>query len=245
MPQICQMLYREGEAWRALLALHSGVVSTAQQVSALVNEATSLDHNESGNATEHRELQYCASLTQLAATCDALHTEAVKLRGLRKARASVDIHTIQTLMDAHARETLAVGSSLASNASMSIQSATADVRSAITATKSQLAQTRALLEIVANAPLLRGRLRIGIVSEDDGRMASFTPDAVFAAVYQSAAELTEDSLAGAMNNLMLDPPTESEAVSATAEESTPPPIAQPAPRTVPRRTGDRAQGSTR
>ena len=89
----------------------AGVVSTAQQISAVVTEATTLDTNETGNATEHRELQYCAALTQVAAQCDALHAEAVKLRGLRKARSSVDLHAIQALLDAHANETLAVGAS--------------------------------------------------------------------------------------------------------------------------------------
>lgn len=252
MPQICQMLYREGEAWRALLALHSGVVSTAQQVSALVTEATSLDHSEAGNATEHRELQYCAALTQLAATCDALHMEAIKLRGLRKARAAADIHAIQALMDAHANETLAVGASLSSNSSMAIQTVTADVRNAIQATRSQLAQSRALLDIVQNAPALCGTMRIGIVPRNGGTAVDFSTDAVFAAVYKRASELSEESLAMAMNDLMIDSSatpssdaTDGANAPAAAAEEPPVAIATPAPRTIPRRTGDRQAGSHR
>lgn len=241
VPQITQLLYREGEAWRALLSLHAGVVSTAQQISAAVADATSLDTNETGNATEQRELQYCAALTHVAAQCDAMHTEAIKLRGLRKARASADAQAIQALMDAHTNETLAVGASLASNVSMSVQTATSDVRNAIQATRSQLAQTRALLQMIYDAPALRGRILIGITSDDDRPPSEFSPDAVFAAVYRRDSELTEESLAQAIEDLVLEHPLESEGMAVPVEEA----VAPPPQRTVPRRTGDRTQGSHR
>lgn len=239
VPQITQMLYREGEAWRALLSLHSGVVSTAQQISAAVSDAASLESNEAGNATEHREMQYCAALTQLAAQCDAMHAEAIKLRSLRKARVSVDGHAIQTLLDSHANETLAVGTSLAGSASMSIQSATAEVRTAIQTTRSQLAQARALLQLVQDAPTLRGRLRIGITSADGERSSDHSTDAVFAAVYRVNAELTEEALTQAMHDLMVEP------AAAPADESPSSSVAPPPQRTVARRTGDRAQAPHR
>lgn len=235
VPQITQMLYREGEAWRALLALHSGVVSTAQQISAVVTESATLDTNETGNATEHRELQYCAALTQVASHCDALHAEAIKLRGLRKARASADVQTIQALMDAHTNETLAVGSSLASGMSMSIQSATADVRTAIQSTRTQLSQTRALLELVHEAPALRGRLRIGIVDDTRNTTLNYSTDAVFAAVYRINAELTEEALVQAMEVLSAEDSSEAGVATGPVEDT----VASPPQRTVARRTGDR------
>lgn len=244
VPQITQMLYREGEAWRALLALHSGVVSAAQQISAVVSESASLDTNEASNATEHRELQYCAALTQLAAQCDALHVEAVKLRGLRKARASADLLAIQALLDAHANETLAVGSSLASNASMAITTVTADVRNAIQSTRSQLAQARALLQIVKDAPVLSGRLSIGISTPDGSRTVEHSTETVFAAVYKCHAELTEDSLAQALQDLLLEPQspaTTSSSSSADAPAPAEETVAPPPQKTVPRRTSDRSQ----
>lgn len=177
-------------------------------------------------------MQYCAALTQVAAQCDAMHAEAAKLRGLRKARASADVHAIQALLDAHANETLAVGTSLASSVSMSIQTATSDVRNAIQATRSQLAQTRALLQLVQDAPTLRGRLRIGITAGRGDATTECSPDAVFAAVYRRSSELTEEALAQAMDDLLLEPvPVEDGAV----EDA----IAAPPQRTVPRRTGDR------
>lgn len=240
IPQITQMLYREGEAWRALLALHAGVVSTAQQLSAVVAESASLETNEAGNATEHRELQYCAALTQVASNCDAMHAEAIKLRGLRKARASADVQTIQALMDAHTNETLAVGASLASNISMSIQTATSDVRTSIQTTRQQLAQTRALLQLVNDAPSLRGRLRIGLV-DPNGTSTDYSTDAVFAAVYRVNAELTEEALVQAMADLSANGPGDSEGAPAPADDV----VAPPPQRTVARRTGDRAQGHHR
>jgi len=238
IPPITQMLYREAEAWRALLALHSGVVSTAQQISAVLTESASLDTNETGNATEHRELQYCAALTQVASQCDAMHAEAIKLRGLRKARATADVLTIQGLLDAHANETLAVGASMASSASMSIQTATADVRNAIQSTRQQLAQTRALLQLVQDAPTLRGRLRIGLVHPTTGRTTEYSTDAVFTAVYRVNSELTEDALAQAIADLSTEDVEEVSTASAPAEDV----VAPPPQRTVARRAGDRAQG---
>lgn len=232
------MLYREGDAWRALLSLHSNVLSTAQHLSAVVAEATSLNVSESNNATEYRELGYYAALSQVAAQCDALHCEIIKLRGLRKARSTIDVHAIHALLDAHANETLAIGTSLASNVSLSIQSATSDVRMANQETRAQLSQVRALLQLVQEAPALSGRLKICISPSDGGASTEWSPGEVFEAIYKNSSELNEDALAFAMNNLSASEPSASELSDAA-------PVAPPPVRTVPRRTGDRTPTSHR
>lgn len=238
LPPITQMLFREGEAWRALLALHGGVLSRVHQIS---DPSAVAAEEAAANASENRELQYCSNLTHLASMCDALHAEAIKLRGLRKARASLDVQMMQAVLDTHVSETLALGSSVASTVSMSLQSATVDVRTAIQETRLQLAQTRALLEQLKDAPDLRRRIKIRLqaAATDDAEQTTVevSPDDIFSAVYKRGPELTEDILLQAIDDLLLKAP----ATDSTPARSTPSSeVAVPPQRTVFRRTGDRA-----
>jgi len=230
VPHVSALLVREAEAWRALLGLHTGVISTARQMaSAVVEQDVMLDSTR--EAIEQREANYFAALTQLAANCDALGAEALRLRSLRKARSTTDTQALQVLMQAHSSETLAIGTSLSSNTSTSVQAVTAELRQATQATRAQLAQMRALMQAVQDQPELRGSIGVTFSSDDGRGSYQFTTDAVFDAVYQAGSELNEESLASAMRALCT--PCMDTAPAAT-------PVAFPPARTVVRRQGDRS-----
>ena len=261
IPPISQLLYQEADAWSALLALHSGVVNAASQIATATSDANAL---EASGSTELREQHYCASLSTLASHADTLHSESIRLRTLRKTRRSVDVEAIERLMQSHAHEMLALGSSLAQSGSLSLQSVTAELRTAIQASRSQIAQTRALLEILQKSPSLATRVQIGIVlsgdgdeganSTADGAVSNGTmlvaPERVLEAVFAVSTELTEDALAAALDTIAADFQECSTSPAAVATTSALGPsqpaiatIAAPAARLVPRRTGDRGTGS--
>jgi hypothetical protein len=229
IPPISALLMREAEAWRALLGLHAGVVGTARQMATAVVEHEILLEG-ARESIEQREAAYYASLTQLAANCDALSTEALRIRSLRKARASTDTQALQVLMQAHSSETLAIGTTLGSNSATSVQAVTAELRQATQATRQQIAQMRALMQAIQDTPEMRGSL--GLTFTDENTVHQFCIDDVFNAVYQEADELHEESLVAAMKALCA--PTEEKAASGeTAIHSV------PATRMVVRRQGDR------
>ena len=146
LPPIAQLLYREGDAWTALLSLHTSVVSTMQQITNAMAMETF------GDSDSDRELQYCAALSQAAAQCDTLHTEIMKLRTLRKTRVQYDNTLMHTLLSAHTRETLAVGSSLALQASISLQTVASEVRTSIQEFRKLEAELSSLNEALASYP---------------------------------------------------------------------------------------------
>lgn len=199
MPPVSDLLMREAIAWRALLGLHQGVLGTARQMASACGESDATLET-AREAMEAREAQYYASLTTLVAQCDQLSAEALRLRSLRKARSSTDTHALQVLLQSHSTETLAIGSTLASNSTMNVQAVTVEMRQAAQATRQQIAQVRALMQLVQDTPRLRGKLKVAFVP-DDGDEQSFTPEEVFASVYRQAAELTDESLVAAMSEL--------------------------------------------
>lgn len=146
IPQIAQLLYREGDAWASLLALHSGVINTVQNVTSGLQNSHPLHNNV------ERELQYCASLSHAAAQCDSLHAEIVRLRHLRKARSSFDLAVLQPLFASHTDEALATGCSLASQASLSLQSVASEVRNAIQDSKRIEQELTSLHDALASFP---------------------------------------------------------------------------------------------
>lgn len=146
-PPVAQLLYREGDAWTAVLSLHSSVVQSIQSVSSSMSSENCLDGD-----TE-RDLQYCTALSQAAAQCDALHSELIKLRTLRKARCNFDTSILQPILSAHSREAIATASSLASQAHMSLQSVTSELRSSIQELKRNESELSALCELLQQYPL--------------------------------------------------------------------------------------------
>lgn len=207
MPPVSELLMREAQAWTALLNLHQGVLGTARQLASAAGE-TDPALETTREAIETREAGYYAALTQLATNCDQLSAEALRLRALRKARSHTDTQSLEVLMHSHAAETLAIGSTLASNSSMNVSAVTVELRQATAATRQQIAQVRTLLQLVQDQPQLRGTLRIGLRGEGGGEgegvaseEQSFSPEEVFAAVYRHASELTDDALVAAMHEL--------------------------------------------
>jgi hypothetical protein len=97
-----------------------------------------------------RELSYCANLSQAAAQCDSLHSEIMKLRSLRKNRQTFDLSALQPLFSSHINESLAVGCSLASQASMSLQSLASEVRTSISENKRIESDLKTLHDLLAN-----------------------------------------------------------------------------------------------
>ena len=243
MPPVSDLLMREAIAWRALLGLHQGVLGTARQMAAACGESEATLET-SREAMETREAQYYSSLTNLVAQCDQLGAEALRLRSLRKARSATDTHALQVLLQTHSTETLAIGSTLASNSSMNVQAVTVEMRQAAQATRQQIAQVRALMQLVQDTPRLRGRLRVAFVADGEDMERSFTPDEVFASVYRQAAELTDESLVAAMSELCSAPREEVRAQAPAAEgddgRGGSSPVAT-APRQLVRRSTDRGR----
>jgi len=232
VPPVSALLIREAEAWRALLGLHSGVVGTARQMATAVSAENEVLLESTRDAIEQREANYYAALTQLAANCDAMSTEALRLRSLRKARATTDTQALQVLMQAHSSETLAIGTTLGTNSATSVQAVTAELRQATQTTRTQIAQLRAMMQAIQDQPELHGS--IGVTFTDSEHTThQFTTGAVFDAVYQASLELNEESLVAAMHLLCTGDPER------VASASAPMPPSPPA-RTVVRRQGDRS-----
>jgi len=198
LPPVSALLMREAEAWRALLQLHTGVLGAARQLAAATsgsNEGQSPMLETTREAIETREAQYYSGLTNLVAQCDQMSAEALRLRTLRKTRQGADVHALEGLMHAHAAETLAIGGTLAANAAVAVSSVTAELRQAAQATRTQLAQVRAVLQLVQDRPALKDKVRLAY-----GDWVLDT-DQVFDAVYQESEELTDEALVRALEGL--------------------------------------------
>lgn len=239
MPPVSALLMREAEAWRALLALHTGVLGAARRLAAATceggSEASCAMLETTREAIEAREAQYYSGLTQLAAQCDQMATEALRLRALRKTRQGADVHALEGLMHAHAAETLAIGGTLASNAAVAVAGVTAELRQAAQATRQQLAQVRAVMQLVQDRPALQGQVQLAYRNcvVDTGR--------VFEKVYTQSEELTDESLIRALDDLMCGPSS-----SETAATTVPPvPAERVARQLVRRHTDGRGNGSER
>ena len=211
VPPIVEMLMREADAWRAVTALHAMAIGGVRQLtaSATAEGEASLHSDDASEATEQREAQYYQSITGLAAQCDTLVNELVKLRSLRKARRQVEIAAHRELMRGHSDEVVALGAKLASEGSMQVTAATADLRLASQRVRNQLAQCRALLQAVqeaqtstvpANASIVVGLRRGGEEPE------LHEVGDVLRRVYAHSASLSEEKLVSALTNPQPAPP---------------------------------------
>lgn len=217
VPPITEMLYREGNAWAALLSLHAGVLASAKHGSTASDGDSTLCSNR--EQVEMREAAYCAALTNLASQADALASEALKLRHLRRVRSSEEVKVIlMPLVEAHSIETMAMGGTLAGNSALSIQATATGIRQAHTRTRSQLTQLHALIGVVAEATETTG-LRLALSINE--RLV--TLETVLEEVYKFSSSITVDGLARALQQLRVGESTQ---------------VAAPAPqRSVARRHG--------
>ena len=217
MPAISEMLLREAEAWRALMSLHTVSLNATRQ---LVDSSGSseLELNQPQEESDQREALYYQSISHLLAQYDTLTTELIKIRGLRKAKRSVDVVAQREVLRAHSDETLALGSMIATHTSQSVTGLTSDLRKASQQLRAQLEQTRALLQalhdvretsVPPNATIVIGlredanTTRVFPVSEVLQQLHSTTPD----------SSVTEEGILGALRRLSSSSPTQSTPVS--------------------------------
>ena len=71
---------------------------------------------------------YHQAITHLLAQYDAVTSELVKIRGLRKAKRSVQVAAQREVLRAHTDETLALGSMIATQTAQSVTALTAELR---------------------------------------------------------------------------------------------------------------------
>ena len=152
MPPISQMLVREADAWRALLGLHGSVLHLARGMSEMSVQETNNPHlvfDEQREGTEQREVAYVASITQLVSQCDLLVSEAVKIRGLRKAKFQAEGQALKEVLRNHSNEVLAMGEGLARNSALGMSAVTSELRQAAQGMRAQIQQARALVGAAA------------------------------------------------------------------------------------------------
>jgi len=221
IPPISSLLLREADAWRAVLGLHAGVVTSAQQIARSADNGGDNLIDEKRLNSDAREAAYCNALTSLASQCDALFNEAMKLRAFRKARRTVEVECINELMRSHCDEILAIGQTLSSNGALNVSSATAELRVAIQTQRNQVSQLRVFLEAVKAAssmPLPSGsKLVIGVRTEE-GERGIRDLDDVFKEIYTVSRELNESSLTAALSRMFLDDGNPEESASVPSRQ---------------------------
>jgi len=209
IPPISSLLLREADAWRAVLSLHSSVLSSAQQISRSpenVWDAT-VNFDDKEENSQSREASYCSALSGLAGQCDSLFNEVLKLRTLRKARRSVEVDCATNILRSHSDEVLAFGQTLASNGSLNVSSATTDVRLAIQAQRNQVSQLRVFLDCIKTAsalPLPKGcKLVVGVKFSGSEYVDVRELDELFRNIYENSRDVDETSLSNALSNMFL------------------------------------------
>ena len=210
-PPVAQLLYREGDAWTAVLSLHSSVVQSIQSLSASMASESSLD------VDTERDLQYCTALSQTAAQCDALHSELVKLRTLRKARSSFDTSILQPIFSAHSREATATASSLASQAHISLQSVTSDLRTSIQEMKRTETELATLCELMKQCPIdsIPSDLCVTVAVGDSSKCLTLSEFvAVLKKHYNESSKMLEMNSLFASESIFSSEPTKSVSVQA-------------------------------
>lgn len=249
---IVQILYKEATAWTALLALHGVLTSEnnarndGDPVSANADAPTSCESlfkqsdESTSDATLQRHSACVASLTQLAANCDALALEALKIRSLlkQKLQARANMVAVGDALRAHFDEVCAMSEAHTRGASMDVTSIAATLRQRSQRLKSELTQARSILHTLNEAKAMRpphgheeSTLVIGFqTSDDSGRVDAVPVSDVFANLRLDS----EQSLLDALASLLSKQPSP----DAPAPEPAPEPEPEPR-RTYLRRSGPR------
>lgn len=146
LPQISQLLIAEANAWNALLNLSGGLEHATRSTTGSIAHEEGLV-GESSEETQQRTASYISALSNIANQADALTNETIRLRSLRKAKAQVETNAIHALQH-HNREVLAQGEQSARSIGLTISTATSEMRATANKLKTELAQGRALLELI-------------------------------------------------------------------------------------------------
>ncbi len=247
---IVQILQREAAAWSALLALH-GVLTTENSarndgdpVNANADAPTSCEllfkqsDESTSDATLQRHSACVASLTQLAANCDALALEALKIRALlkQKLQARSNLGAVGDALRKHFDEVCAMSEAHTRGASMDVTSIAATLRQRSQRLKSELTQARSILHTLNEAKSMRppqghenSALVIGFQTPDDSRRVDAVP------VSDVFANLRLDSEQGLLDALAA-------LLAKQQPPDTPAPEPAPEPEPEPRRTYLRRSG---
>ncbi len=211
MPHISQMLMREAEAWRAILGLHNSTVHMVRSMP----EEPELVFDENREATAQREMGYLAGLSMLGAACDTIASEAIKIRGLRKAKHQLESEGIKEILRGHADEVLALGDSHARNGSLTFTAIASELRAASQVLRSQITQARALIGAIREARTINlpaeSQIVIGL-RHADGRVEVHTTDEVLHRLYaitgaNGLAQIPEEALCAALAGAGMEEPT--------------------------------------
>ena len=210
-PAISQMLAREGTAWAALLSLHSSVVCAARSAASQSEENALLEFEEQAELSDAREAAYIASLTRLASSCDDLFSEAVKLRGLRRAQRHFKLQEIEAVTRRHRDETLAMGCDIARKSALSLSEAATQLRQAVARQRSEVDKLKTMLHALSSGVRLPedAEIVVGIRTRDADGQGQQVLQTVQAATQLAAAhgngQVTPDSIVAALRRL--PPPT--------------------------------------
>lgn len=202
VPHIAQMLMREADAWRAILSLHHSAVQMARSLP----EESDLVFDENREATAQRECSYLSSLSQLSAACDSIASEAIKIRGLRKAKHQMETEGVKEILRGHADEVLALGDSHARNGALTFTAITSELRTVNQALRTQIAQARALIGAVQDARTLNLPADASVViglRYADGRTELHTTDEMLHRLYSAngangVGQVSEEALCAAL-----------------------------------------------
>lgn len=205
IPHICTLLMNEAEAWRALLALHGVTIHNAQSTSKATTSDAELSVTESSAASDAREAEFCAALSNLANQADALHSECMKVRSLRRARRAAEVDALKEVTRAHADEYLAIGKHLSSNLAIAVANVTSDMRVCVQQQRTQLSQLRSMMEVVKTGmelPLERDCVLVVGVKNGDSVDAKPVEE-VLSCLYENSRELNETTLSDTLKRMFI------------------------------------------
>lgn len=216
-----RMLLDEARAWSSLQQLHCAVVEAANGVAdgAAVGTAEAAadgdaygygnvngnSHDECADANWQRESAHVAALSALAMQTDQMHAEISKLRALIKAKCRLHAATpLPSALVSSSHERLALGESLARNGAMQLAAATSKLRVASQAVRTQLSQTRALLDLIAGAQSLGipTGSQVLIAVEFQGELYTDSVQNVLASIFASGDSNTEEYLGQTLRSLL-------------------------------------------
>lgn len=201
-PPISVLLIKEAEAWRALLQLSSTVLRAGQTTVSTLTDNNPFYTSENQDDYDQREAAYSCSLSQLLSSADSLIYEAVKLRGLRKAKTQTEVAALRELFKTHSNEILSTGEALCRNSAFQMASLSNEIRKKSQQLKVQIQQARGLLAVLNESNSLKNApsdATIVIGYQKDGEEAVIQPVSdVLKRVFERGNNLVDEAVCDAL-----------------------------------------------
>ena len=195
---VSDLLMREAQAWAAMQQLHGGIEG-------MIDRSTppaETDYVADAETHALREAAYVGALGQIIGACDSMTQEAIRVRGLRRAQVQIQSTAALRLLRTHSVEALAAGEQQARQAAMGLNAETVRLRTQAQQLKSEIAQTRAVLEELKDADALR--LPVGssilIVVKRGDEQTSFPIETVLERAFELGEGLTCRSISVALSS---------------------------------------------